>query len=105
MNAIHHYEILHNDLSKNNMLHFPTNKSNVVYIGLCDWGETRRMQKVTLCLYMFAKEQQEESVLMGGSIIIFYSWKIMNKNSLHWMTKQHQTTLRFKAYLVGKLTM
>jgi hypothetical protein len=29
----------------------------------------------------------------------------MNKNSLHWMTKQHQTTLRFKAYLVGKLTM
>jgi RIO-like serine/threonine protein kinase len=58
MNAIHHYGILHNDLSKNNiMLHFPTNKSNVVYIGLCDWGETRRMQKVTLCLYVFAKDQ------------------------------------------------
>jgi tRNA A-37 threonylcarbamoyl transferase component Bud32 len=58
MNAIHHYEISHSDLSNNNMmLHFLTNKSNVVYIGLCDLGKTRHMQKVTLCLYVFAKEQ------------------------------------------------
>jgi hypothetical protein len=40
MNAIHHYGILHNKLSKDNiMLHFLINKPNYVYIGVCDWGE------------------------------------------------------------------
>jgi hypothetical protein len=37
MNAVHHYEILHNDLSKDNiMLHFSLDKPNVVYIGMCN---------------------------------------------------------------------
>jgi serine/threonine-protein kinase RIO1 len=37
MNAVHHCEILHNDLSKDNiMLHFSSDKPNVVYIGVCD---------------------------------------------------------------------
>jgi RIO-like serine/threonine protein kinase len=40
MNEIHHCGILHNDLSKDNiMLHFLTYKPNVVYIGVCNWGE------------------------------------------------------------------
>jgi len=37
MNVVHHCEILHNDLSKDNiMLHFSLDKPNVVYIGVCD---------------------------------------------------------------------
>jgi hypothetical protein len=37
MNAIHHFGILHNDLSKNNiMLHFLLDKLDVVYIGICN---------------------------------------------------------------------
>jgi hypothetical protein len=37
MNAIHHCGILHNNLFKDNiMLHFPPDKPNVVYIGVCD---------------------------------------------------------------------
>jgi hypothetical protein len=40
-----HNEILHYDLSKDNiMLHFPPNKLDVVYIGVCIWGETRHLQ-------------------------------------------------------------
>jgi hypothetical protein len=40
MNAIYHFEILHNNLSKDNiMLHFLLNKLDVVYIGVCNWGE------------------------------------------------------------------
>jgi hypothetical protein len=40
MNVVHHCEILHNGLSKDNsMLHFLANKPDVVYIGVCDWGE------------------------------------------------------------------
>jgi hypothetical protein len=57
VNAIHHFRILHDDLLKDNiMLHFPINKPNVVYIGMCDWGEVEHMQEVTPFLYVFAKE-------------------------------------------------
>jgi hypothetical protein len=38
-----HNEILHYDLSKDNiMLHFPPNKLDVVYIGVCVWGTTTK---------------------------------------------------------------
>jgi hypothetical protein len=58
MNVIHHYGILHNDLSKDNiMLQFLLNKLDVVYTSMCDWGEIRRLRKVTPSLYGFAKEQ------------------------------------------------
>jgi RIO-like serine/threonine protein kinase len=37
MNVIHHFGILHKDLSKNNiMLHFLLYKPDVVYIGICN---------------------------------------------------------------------
>jgi hypothetical protein len=29
----------------------------VVYIGVCDWGEAKRLQKVMPSLYSFAKKQ------------------------------------------------
>jgi hypothetical protein len=58
MNAIHHYGILHNKSSKDYiMLHFLINKPNDVYIGVCDWGETKHLQKVTPSSYGFTKEQ------------------------------------------------
>ncbi len=57
-NIIHYCGILHNDLSKDNiMLHFLTNKRNVVYISVCNWGEVEHLQKVMPSLYGFAKEQ------------------------------------------------
>jgi RIO-like serine/threonine protein kinase len=40
MNVVYHNGILHNDLSKENiMLHLSPNKSNVVYIDLCNSSE------------------------------------------------------------------
>ncbi len=48
MNIVHHCKILHNNLSKDNiMLHFPIDKPNVMYISLCDWGEAGCLQEVT----------------------------------------------------------
>lgn len=38
------------------MLHFSTNKPNVVYVGVSNWGEARHIQNVTLVLYAFVKE-------------------------------------------------
>ncbi len=58
MNVVHHYGIFHNDLSKDNiMLHFLVNKPDVLYIGVCDWGEVGCLQDVTPSLYGFTKEQ------------------------------------------------
>ncbi len=58
MHAIHHCGILHNNLSKDNiMLHFLADKLDVVYIGVCDWGEAKCLQEVTTSLSSFAKEQ------------------------------------------------
>jgi hypothetical protein len=75
MNVVYHYGILHNNLSKDNiMLHFSVNKPNVVYTGVCNWGEDGCLQKVMPPLYGFAKEQmpptQKEIVLVGCPIII-----------------------------------
>jgi len=39
------------------MLHFLADKLNVVYIGVCDWGEAKCLQEVTTSLYGFAKDQ------------------------------------------------
>jgi hypothetical protein len=58
MNVVYHCGILHNDLSKDNiMLYFLADKLNVVYIGVCDWGEAKCLQEVTTSLYGFAKDQ------------------------------------------------
>jgi len=57
MNAVHHCEIFHNDFSKDIMLHFPCNKSNVVYIGMCNWDEVGCMHKVTPSLYFLPKNK------------------------------------------------
>jgi serine/threonine protein kinase len=57
MNAVHHCKILHNDLSKDNiMLHFLIDKPDVVYIKVCDWGVAKHLQEVMPSLYGFAKE-------------------------------------------------
>jgi hypothetical protein len=39
------------------MLHFLLNKLNVVYIGVCNWGEVGHLQEVMPSLYGFTKEQ------------------------------------------------
>jgi len=59
MNVIcKHSRILHNNLFEDNIiLHFPLNKLNVVYIGMCDWGEVGRLQELMPSLYGFTKEQ------------------------------------------------
>ncbi len=44
MNAIQQFRTLHNDLSQDNiMLHFPLDNLLALYIGVCDWGEARKL--------------------------------------------------------------
>ncbi len=70
MNVVHHCGLLHNNLSKDNiMLHFLVSKLDVVYIGMCDWGEARRLQEVKPSLYGFCKGtrcHQHKKKCVGG---------------------------------------
>jgi tRNA A-37 threonylcarbamoyl transferase component Bud32 len=57
INTLHHFEILHNDLSNDNiMLHFLPDKPNFMYIGVYDLGEAEHLQEVMPSLYGFPKE-------------------------------------------------
>jgi serine/threonine protein kinase len=41
VDVVHKHDVLHNDLNPNNvMLHFPQDRDNTVFIGVCDWGMT-----------------------------------------------------------------
>ena len=45
-------DVLHNDLSPNNvLLHFPINNDNVINIGICDWGLATWTHEVAPSLY------------------------------------------------------
>jgi serine/threonine protein kinase len=46
MRKCHTQNILHNNLSPSNiMLHFPLEKPENVYIGVCDWGMASHIEK------------------------------------------------------------
>jgi len=108
MNALHHYGISHNDLSKDHiMLHFPLDKLDVVYISIRDWGELGRLQEVMPSLYGFAMKQYATIIknvcwCVASKLFFVYS-KLGTTNSPWRMAKPNATTLKFETYLVGKL--
>lgn len=52
MAAVSVQDVLHNDLSPNNvLLHFPDNDDDAIYIGVCDWGLATWTGEVAPSLY------------------------------------------------------
>ena len=46
VDIVHKHNVLHNDLSPNNvMLHFPRDRDDTVFIGVCDWGMSTWMNE------------------------------------------------------------
>ena len=57
MNEVHKSHHLHNDLSPDNiLLHFPSDESRV-YIGVCDWGLSTKLDEPMQSLYTFTKHE------------------------------------------------
>jgi serine/threonine protein kinase len=83
VNVIHHFKILHNDLSKDNiLLHFPLDKLDVVYIVVYNWGKIGRLQEVTLS-YMGlprSKMPSTQGKCAGGwphnRLLFIMNWKL-----------------------------
>ena len=39
VDVVHKQDVLHNNLNPNNvMLHFPLDRPEAIFIGICDWG-------------------------------------------------------------------
>ena len=63
MNEVHKSHNFHNDLSPDNiLLHFPLDESRV-YIGVCDWGLTTKLQEPIQSLYTFTKPEDMAETL------------------------------------------
>ncbi len=82
------------------MLQFSTNKLDVVYISMCDWGEAMHLQEVMPSLYGFAKEQDATNAKkmhwrVALKLFFVYS-KLRTTNSFQQMAKQQATTLKSK---------
>jgi hypothetical protein len=59
MNVIQQSKTLHNDLSQNNiMLQFPLDNLLTIYIGVCDWGEARRLGEDKPSPYGFVTKEE-----------------------------------------------
>jgi hypothetical protein len=82
MHVVHHCEILHNSSKNNIMLHLLLDKLDDMYIGVCDWGETRRLQEVTPSLYGFPKEwnatNTKKNALVDCPKIVFCLQQVRN---------------------------
>jgi serine/threonine protein kinase len=100
MNVIHHSRILHNDLSKDNiMLQILPNKLDVVYMGMCNWGEVgtcKRWYHHCMGLQRSKMPPMQKKCIGGLPHIYFCYNELRTSNSLQRMAKQHATTLRLK---------
>jgi serine/threonine protein kinase len=62
MGKCHAENIIHNDLSPSNiMLHFPPEKSENVYIGMCNWGMANRFEEEKSSFYGYQTKAEMEA--------------------------------------------
>jgi hypothetical protein len=88
MNVVHHFGILHNDLSKDNiMLHFSLDKLNDEYITICNWGEVECLQKVTLL-------QKHGFYVISIMFKILYNQYLKYISSLKWLNVSIMTKIK-----------
>ena len=108
MEKVHKAKILHNDIGPANiMLHFPSEKREEVYIGLCDWGIASRMIESEPSCYGYQTREAVEAVKAARPFVapeLFYIFGPPNSDtSLNIMQRQHPFSELADSYSVGCL--
>jgi hypothetical protein len=108
MGKCHAENILHNNLSPSNiMLHFPPEKPENVYIGMCDWGMANRVEEEKSSLYGYQTKAEMEANITEQKHVapeLFYVFGPKgSRNSLEVMQKKHLYSKAADAYSVGVL--
>jgi serine/threonine protein kinase len=108
MDRVHKTKVLHNDISPSDvMLHFPSDKVDEVYIGVCDWGMASRTFEDTPSNFGYQtveKMEEDKSHRRWVAPELFYVFGPPNSDtSLDRMKREHLYTKEADAYSVGKL--
>jgi serine/threonine protein kinase len=108
MERIHKAKLLHNDIGPANiMLHFPPDKQEEVYIGVCDWGLASRMVESEASRYGYETREALERVRAARPFAapeLFYTFGPPNSDTaLHRMQQQHPFTELADSFSVGSV--
>ena len=108
MEKIHKAKLLHNDIGPANvMLHFPPDKLEEVYIGVCDWGLASRMVESEASRYGYASTEALDRVRAARPFVapeLFYTFGAPNSDTaLDRMQRQHPFTELADSFSVGSL--
>ena len=108
VDIVHKHDVLHNDLSPNNvMLHFPRDRDDTVFIGVCDWGMSTWMNEVALSNY--GKESTEavakhkEKYYYAAPKLFYIQGKRGTSQSPVRMARKHKHTIYSESFSVGAL--
>jgi hypothetical protein len=108
MAAVSVQDVLHNDLSPNNvLLHFPPNNDDAVYIGVCDWGLATWTGEVAPSLYGKPNDAQLNDARMRYNWIAPELFHLTGEpgsaTSPRRASKAHVCTVLSDSYTVGML--
>jgi hypothetical protein len=101
-------DVLHNDLSHNNvLLHFPINDDNVVNIGVCDWGLATWTGEVAPLLYGKPNDTQLDKAKKRYNWIAPELFHLIGEpsstSSRRRAGKAHACTILSNSYTMGML--
>ena len=108
VDIVHKHDVLHNDLSPNNvMLHFPRDRDDTVFIGVCNWGMSTWMNEVASSNY--GKESTEvvakhkEKYYCAAPKLFYVQGKRGTSQSPVRMARKHKHTIYSESFSVGAL--
>ena len=108
VDVVHKQDVLHNDLNLNNvMLHFPRDRVDSVFIGICDWGMATWIQEEAPSNY---GKKTEKDVWKHRAKYYCVAPELFHMTR-EWETPQspmrmamaHKHTIKSESYSVGML--
>ena len=105
VDIVHKHDVLHNDLNPNNvMLHFPQDRDDTVFIGVCDWGMSTWMNEEAPSNYgkesMEAVAKHKEKYYCAAPELFHKQRKQGTSQSLVRMACKHKHTLYSESFSV-----
>ena len=108
VDIVHKHDVLHNDLSPNNvMLHFPRDRDDTVFIGMCDWGMSTWMNEVAPSNYgkesTKAVAKHKEKYYCAAPELFHVQGKRGTSQSPVQMARKHKHTIYSESFSIGAL--
>ena len=108
VDVVHKQDVLYNDLNPNNvMLHFPRDRPEAIFIGICDWGMATWIQEEAPSNYGKKAEEDLRKHRAKYYYAALESFHVTRERrtpqSPMQMAMAHKHTIKFESYSVGML--